>query len=252
MIVTKLGGLPFLHDRFSDRMLLSGVAVVRQMSLPARIQDTTESLASYLSPETALRVRQEEGITAQIPSTALPPSQQERVSEVLDAICSKAPIWKPLFTVPLRFRLLEDDSGALGCSCYAFPQHIFLAPRAFSNRIELAEQLVHECCHNWMYMLEELGAFQPTARGRKFELPSGTSNRSVTEVIGAAHVSAALCRWYEWHLNEASASIRLEQLRTYLKGCLTILDSLTEQDITPAGVEVACRLAHIMSRRSHV
>jgi hypothetical protein len=71
-------------------------------------------------------------------------------------------------------------------------------------------------------------------------LPSGTSNRSIAEVLGAAHVVTNLL---ELHGNRLSGgnTARSEELRDYLEGCRKIIRTQLHA-LTPVGKEIATRL----------
>jgi hypothetical protein len=71
--------------------------------------------------------------------------------------------------------VLRGDSGAVSASSYRWPQHVLLADAAFTSARELREQLVHELCHQWLYLMEELWALN--AQGADLiVLPSGTGD----------------------------------------------------------------------------
>lgn len=103
---------------------------------------------------------------------------------------------------------------------------------------ELREQVVHELSHQWLYLIEELWALEIHG-ARHTTLPSGTADRAPAEVLGAAHVAAALIRMYR--ASTTAPAARLARLADYGSGCLELLGVL-DNDLTDAGHSVARRL----------
>jgi len=239
-IQRTFGGLPFLDDAFDARRLLTAVIAFRahrcgieeanQIGVDARL---------LLSP----RVARELMSTAQSPNIRSRPlwtDGQEAVDDALASIRRRVPAWAPLLDLPVEFRELQVP-GPISCSCYSWPQHVFLAPEAFASSLELTEQILHELDHNWIYLIEEVVPLHPPTAQARFVLPSGTGNRTVAEVIGAGCVAAMLLRWYDGH-PDPRAREREHYLTSYLDGCLTILRALPNGDLTEAGAEVRASL----------
>ena len=105
------------------------------------------------------------------------------------------PAWAPLLSLPVRYARLHPDGGAISASSRDWPQHVLLADDAFASDAELREQLVHELAHQWLYLIEDIWPLDRPGAAR-LTLPSGTRDRAPAEVLGAAHVAAALTRMY--------------------------------------------------------
>jgi hypothetical protein len=89
--------------------------------------------------------------------------------------------------------------------------------------------------------MEELWRFErPSAR--PVMLPSGTANRSPSEVLGAAHVAAVLIRLYT-AAGDAPEG-RLEKLAVYRAGCLTLLDQIAD-DLADLGRDIVRHLKEV-------
>jgi hypothetical protein len=74
----------------------------------------------------------------------------------------------------------------------------------------------------------------------RLTLPSGTNGRAPAEVLGAAHVAAALIRMYA-AAGGPGASSRICTLTAYGKGCLDVAQAASP-DLTEAGTMIAQRL----------
>jgi len=115
-----------------------------------------------------------------------------------------------------------------------WPQHVLLAEAAFVSERELREQLVHELCHQWLYLVQELWTLADP-QAEEVTLPSGTPGRAPDEVLGAAHVAAALIRLYRASCDGPRG--RIEHLIGYGNACLESAHGLTD-----AGTRLAERL----------
>lgn len=235
MIVRELlGGVPFVDDEFRWEAVLAAVAGRRAWSLGVLDAQALRSCdpRQLLTPSAGRALRIQESIDREIQSAPLSPLQAARVRSALDEVQEAFPQWRGVLGLPLEVRALLDP-GVISCSCYAWPQHVFLSPAAFSSDAELREQVIHEICHNWLYLIEELWRLHRAGDGRLFRLPSGTAGRNIAEVIGAAHVAASLLRWYG--RREAPAESRSSVLGEYLHGCLDTLGGLEPEALTATG-----------------
>lgn len=171
------------------------------------------------------------------------PAQRRMVSAAIDSAVAVRPEWHAYFALPVRFLLLPADSKAISASAPHWPQHIMLSHDAFGSAGELREQVVHEFCHQWMYLLEEVCPLERGHSSRDLVLPSGTSERSPREVLGAAHVGLALIDLYS---TTSETQGHVDALRAYVRGCLDVADTI-EELLTDEGVQLGRR----MRRRLH-
>ena len=74
----------------------------------------------------------------------------------------------------------------------------------------------------------------------RLTLPSGTRDRAPSEVLGAAHVAAALARLYAT-AGGPGAESRISALTAYGQGCLDLAQAASA-DLTEAGTTIAQRL----------
>jgi hypothetical protein len=235
---TALGGLPFLNDGFVSTRLLAAVAAVRHVQAEriGAVGDLSDAQAeAWLAPARAFMLRRG---GPPMPAAPLTPRRRGMVADAVEGLGVAVPGWEPLLRLPVRFALLEPPNGAISASSRMWPQHVLLAEEAFATARELAEQVVHELCHQWLYLIEEVWALEvPDAR--RATLPSGTADRSPAEVLGAAHVAAALVRLYR--AGADAPPDRIGRLSQYGDHCLGLLDGM-EDDLTEAGRDVARRL----------
>ncbi|RCG33334.1 TetR family transcriptional regulator [Sphaerisporangium album] len=235
-----LGGLPFLDEEFAAKRLLAAVAAARHVTAErqgkaGRITDN--ALETWLAPSGALLL----GGGQPIPAIPLAPVQKDQVNGALTELGSLIPTWTALTTLPVRYACLHVPNGAISASSRAWPQHVLLAEDAFATPLELREQITHELAHQWLYLMEELWRIElPSAR--PVTLPSGTANRSPSEVLGAAHVAAVLTRLYA-EAGDAPEG-RLERLAAYQAGCLALLDQIAD-DLTDLGRDIARHLKEV-------
>ncbi|MET7573385.1 HEXXH motif-containing putative peptide modification protein [Streptomyces sp. NPDC005492] len=230
--------MPFLDRGFTVPRLFGGVVAVRQMhgarmnveGLPAK-----DDLAAWLSPEVAVLTRPN---ASPVPARQLSVPRIRRIRRSVRELGDLVPFWRPLMELPMRYHLLEQGDTSLSASTYLWPQQILLGDAAFDNSQALDELLVHEMCHQWLYLIEELWPFD-VSNARRVALPSGTPNRAPREVIGAAHVAATTIRMYQ-ALNIHDGP-RVDYFTSYGRGCLELLDQLDE-DLTPAGRIIAGHL----------
>jgi hypothetical protein len=188
-----------------------------------------------LTPAWSLALRPED---TPMPAAPLCRRNKAKISEALNQLAIRIPEWTPLLTLPVRYALMHPSNGAISASSRAWPQHILLAEEAFRSDVTLREHIIHELAHQWLYLIQEIWAFQ-TRGGQNLTLPSGTGTRSVAEVIGAAHVAAALITMYA--AIGGAPTDRRDHLTWYGSGCLTVLQE-AEGDLTDAGRQVVRRL----------
>lgn len=235
-------GYPFLNRRFNAQRLMAAVSASRlhRFGLPLTPQHCRDVLSPAIESSFAASGR---GFIRFSPASD---SHLADISDALASLRSFELAWQPLLDIPVRYGLLTD-SQAISCSSPGYPQHIFLSPAAFDDRSELREQLLHEFCHVWLYLLQEVVRLVEMP-DESFTLPSGTANRNAEEVFGAAHVACTLCIYYCGLSRSATApgsdvrmlrelsARRLEQLRPYAVGCIAILHALrVQQSMTPEG-----------------
>lgn len=238
--LTRLvGGVPFLDEGFRSSALLAAVAVVRSRESP-EVELTPETARELLLPSAALTLRRRQGIHVDIPSAPLSASHAARVEAAFAELRHAAPSWNGLLDLPLTVLRLRAGE-ATSCSSYGVPQHVFLSDSAFTQSVELEEFLLHEICHNWMYLVEEVRVLHDPAFEVLSTLPTGTGGRNPTEVIGASHVAATLIRWYTLR-GRTQDQRRIADLRVYLRGCLELLAGFPRATLTATGWEVAERL----------
>ncbi|KOT64390.1 MULTISPECIES: aKG-HExxH-type peptide beta-hydroxylase [Streptomyces] len=226
-VPAQLGGWPFLDDGHIPRRLLTAVACVRlaRRDGPSPAPAPQE-LAAVLAPDEALRIRALD-LSQPPPCGDLAPARHDAIGEALHQIAERVPAWAVLLTaLPVAYLPLPADRTGISASCFAWPQHVLLSERAFAHPAVLAEQILHELCHQWLYLCQELIPLQRPGPLPRITLPSGTGGRSPAELLGAAHVTCALTRLWPWL--EVAAPLRderLAQLRTYLRGCRSLLSA---------------------------
>jgi hypothetical protein len=233
--VSMLHGLPFIDDGFGSPILLAGAIAVRQraaLTAGLCVEGSVPADERWLLPERAVQMRPG---AKPIPHRALTCGQRTMIADAIDRLRTEMPAWGPLFNLPVRYVGMEESSAAISASSILWPQHILLGMAAFETRNEVREQLVHEMCHQWLYLVEELWPLEPPG-ARRLILPSGTPDREPREVLGAAHVAAALVRLYR----AVGADDQIQMLLDYGRECLALLDEDT--DLTDTGRFVAQRL----------
>ncbi|NHU42998.1 HEXXH motif-containing putative peptide modification protein [Rhodococcus sp. A14] len=241
-LLAEVGGLPFLDGEFRASRLLSAVCAVRawREGVHDRGHINWSELKVLLLPEYAIEANRRMRSPADIASEPLSADEQADIDAALEGLAHDVPEWEALLKLPVRVKRLVR-SEAMSCSCFFAPQHIYISPRAFSDEVLLGEYLLHELCHNWTYLLEELEPLQTFQALERFTLPSGTQNKQPTELLGAAYVSATLVRWYR-RRGLAGEESRINLLTRYLDGCLDLIDDPTCRPLTPTGLAVAFRL----------
>ncbi|GAA4626826.1 hypothetical protein GCM10023196_036660 [Actinoallomurus vinaceus] len=243
--LTELGGMPLIDDGFVPGRLLAALAAARSVRARrlALVTGADPDPLRWVRPQEAIRLRDDPPL---IPSLPLTPSEERKVAAVLDEAADLVPVWRPLLALPIQYLLYHPDGGAASASAVMWPQHILLAKVAFTTPATLREQVIHELCHQWLYAIQELWPLEATDPPPRVALPSGTPNRSPGEVIGAAHVMAALLRLHRADparpsVFDAPHERHIAGLAAYARGCFQTLDSLQEH-LTPAGLQITRRL----------
>jgi hypothetical protein len=193
--VTDLAGLPFIDDSFTARRLLALIVAVRCAEAQRRglaAMAAPADTGAWLAPALAFALSTS---TTPVPALPLAPARRRAVSHALAGVAELMPSWAPLLRLPVRYARLHPARGAISASSRDWPQHVLLAEDAFTTSRELREQVVHELAHQWLYLIEDIWPVQAPGAGT-LTLPSGTRDRSPAEVLGAAHVAAALARMY--------------------------------------------------------
>ncbi len=237
--LADLGGLPFIDDRFAARRLLAITAAVRYhaarqrgLAGPVPAQETE----AWLGPARTLALSTS---CTPMPARPLTATRRQQVTRTLAALTDMMPPWRKLLALPVRYALLYPAHGAISASSRDWPQHVLLADEAFATNRELAEQVVHELAHQWLYLIEDIWPLQHPGAAT-LTLPSGTRDRTPAEVLGAAHVAAALIRLYRQHATDWAAD-RIQALTGYGTGCLT-LAAAAKANLTDTGILFAHRL----------
>jgi hypothetical protein len=231
-ILLMFDGMPFLDDWFDAGRLLAAVVSVRQVQAKRQGLLPLHDPMGWLEPEQAVRCR----ANAE-PVASYPMSQDRRklVQEAREDISRLVPAWGQLVAwLPVNYLMREGD--ALSGSSFWWPQHVFIGEASFSSVLELREHVLHEQCHQWLYLLEEIFAID-LVDSPGLTLPSGTSDRTPREVIGAAHVAAALIRLYR----AAALPDHVGPLTDYGRGCLDLLNR-HDHTLTDAGRAITARL----------
>ncbi len=98
---------------------------------------------------------------------------------------------------------------------------------------------MHELAHQWLYLIEDIWPLGAPGAAR-LTLPSGTRDRTLPKVLGAAHVAATLIRLYGT-AGGPHAATRISGLARYGQGCLEIAQGAAA-DLTDAGHQISQRL----------
>lgn len=234
-LASLFGGLPFLDHNFAVGRFLAAVACVRRHHATQLGWDDTIQSEQLLDVDTVAQLRNSLGMAGTLRRTETTAAHVQQIRSATRSILAVRSDWQPFFNIPLQFHAFPD-SDVISFSTYSLPQQLFLGSRAFVTEAELSEQIMHELTHTWTYMIEELWRFHRWEDTRKFRLPSGTADRTATEVLSAGYVAAVLIAYY----TTIGATPRVASLHSYLTGCL---DLVTEyEQLTDTGREVAARL----------
>ena len=244
-VQSLFGGWPFIDQSFSPNRLLAGVACMRRhkdvsSGSNPKILETYVSAPPILYPSDAPSDPQ---LHSRNPSA----TELEKIALALKTISERAPHWAALLELPISYRILSGSS-AISSSTAAYPQHVFLHPKALTSIAELEEQLIHELCHNWTYLVEELRPLGVVRPAHTFILPSGTSNKTEIEVLCAGYVAATLMIWYSIQKDFGASEKRCQSLRAYFDGCTQLLP-VAGSDLSEHGVELKGRLLRATSHQ---
>jgi hypothetical protein len=250
LTVLSFDGYPFIDKDFDSNLLLAAVLASRCHRFGLVDITPSKELKILLSP--AIRDLSSSNEITSIKSKPMVEDDLNLIQSQISYMSEKFQQWRSLFLLPIRFGYISTP-GVISCSRPSYPQHIFLAIEAFQNLEELREQLLHEFCHNWLYLLQEVVPLTLVPPNVKFTLPSGTTNRSAEEVLGAAHVAASLIIFYSnslvhnWAKKRQVAMRRMAELSHYLEKCIQQLEQLNSSELlTPAGSELFLRLGTIL------
>jgi hypothetical protein len=238
-VTELLGGWPFLDVEFSPNRLMAAVACSRQLLSSHEGDVNVIPISAFLSPELGDRIRNLQGSNLLRQSEGLSKQQEAAICKSENRIIQRVSNWLPLMRLPRRYRRMVR-TGVISCSCFAHPQTVFLSNEAFRSDEELDEQIVHELCHVWSYLIEEVMPFHCDPCEATFTLPSGTSGKNATEVLGAAYVGAVLYTWYLASDDNCDPVGRKEELRAYIEGCLAIVYNVS--GYSESGYELITRL----------
>jgi hypothetical protein len=231
--LNQCGGLPFIDHGFVPMTLLTAVAAVRRKADPA----AHPQLGDYLDPANAVAIfeRHSRCPAIELEWTELSEDQVARTDKGIDEILAAAPDWRPLFDIPLRYRRWVGDG--ISSTSVLIPQTVYLGDRAFRSGIPLTETLVHEHAHVWLNFIAEVEDLQREGAPLDFVLASGTGERTLRNVLHAAHFAAAAVKHYlRSGPLDAHAEERKDYLVDYLGGCLDT--SAGHPYLTPMGVRV--------------
>lgn len=243
-ITTNFGGIPFLDEEFQPQRVLAAVATLRIQRLKGKLCDLSAQFdkanpQQVLTPAYARQIYKCEpkdiGLHCKKPS----PTELQKIRQAESTIISVCPTWKPLVSLPIEFLKLTDSTHGISASVDVLPQHIFLSDQAFITDDELCEQILHELCHNWMYLISEVWKLHWTGTKVYVTLPSGTSEITPSKLLGSMHVVTVLIKFYDARKLFIGKPGR--DLTGYRSGCAELISAI-ENCFTDAGREVASRL----------
>jgi len=235
--------LPLLDVELDPAPLLEAVAAKRRQQgwLLGRAGDDVKA---YMDPEQAQKIADQIfGPASQMdpyahgayePTGAL----KQSIADAQATIAQNYPDWSRCRELPVRV-LISTYPYILGYSCLLHPQTIYLGLPSFGGNSPdlLVDNYLHEYAHIWLYLVQEISPFSAERHGRRYTLPSGTSNRSVTATVDAAYVAAVLRKYY----HKTGNVERRRELTAYLAGCL--MQIRNDPDLTAIGLSVCRRLA---------
>jgi len=237
-IINEFGGLPLISDAFDVNKLLAALSVIRRFEYSStfNLEDIDETPNIEFSVNFAIKLRSLKKSTNKIKSRKLSQSEEYAVIAALKEIERDFPLVSHYLVLPIDFKFLMS-SEAISASCFSSPQTIFLGRKAFITSVELREQIIHELSHNYIYALEEVVQLTTHGSKRAFTLPSGTGNRTASELVGAAAVACTLIKYYSL-FDLIGFQDRLNYLTLYLEGCLSVLTNEAHDLLTHEGREV--------------
>lgn len=210
--------LPILDPSYPYNDLLSAVTAIRKVRAGSNnIIIENEDLKEYMKPEVALKISCATLEFDPPPHSEVSDGERELIDDSIERIKNKFPEWSLPFSLNVSFLKLPDGYGAISGSAQKWPQHILLSSEAM-NSTEIEEQLIHEFCHQWQYMIQEILPTNKFSRDQTLILPSGTADRAPSEVLGAGHVAATLVNYYR-----VVDPPQVKTLLDYASGCNDIL-----------------------------
>jgi hypothetical protein len=242
LLTSLFGGVPFLDDTFDAAGLLTAVACVRRHLDEGRGLPTLE-LGAYLQPDIALQSARRRGGLVAIASSKLDDDLARRVEAAILDVVEAVPGWRPLFALPIVFRQIHDEH-VVSRTIPAIPQHVYLGLEAFRAEEVLRESIVHEVSHVWLAIVTEVWPLHDAQVAGDFSLPSGTANKTATQVLFACLFAASVHRYYE----TLGLTSRSAPFARYLAESLNILESYG--GLTAAGEDLRKGLA-AHSRSAH-
>ena len=227
---TALTSVPLLGLSYPYVQLMTLVACVRRYRKTGDAEAASKSkdLSIEFVPEQAVATYSGHNNQVGLPLKRLPLEMNRQAESALHEIVDAYPAWIGALSLPIRFCIL-DRAGAISASADALPQHIFLSAEAFETATQLREQVLHELSHQWLYLLAEVSPLDAKPSFSSFSLPSGTSNRKASEVLGAAHVAINLLT-----VNQRSPDLlefptrRVDELKSYLRDCFSTLEQSSD------------------------
>lgn len=216
----SLGGLPFVSTNFDTGRLASAVVAVRSIRAQ-RLNACLDGGINWFDPVTACLTRRP---LVPLLLDRLSEAYDEAITQAIDSLMTLFPVWRPYFALPIRYCAMPSELSGISGSIIDYPQHIMLSDETLHDVTELPGQLLHEMCHQWLYLVEELWPLQ-TSESVLIELPSGTPDRQPREVLGAAHVAVALAMYHR-ELSDRHPGVGL--LVDYARKCLVLLDEAAD------------------------
>lgn len=211
------GGWPFIDNNFNAEAAFSATVALRayrsaELGLSGKLPLWEPTIGAGLFSEKGKN----------IPSRSADAKEKRSVKRALQRITLIMPEWSQLLRLRVEIKTLEADQW-ISCSSPNWPQHIFLQPYVYTDEGQLCEQLIHELCHNWIYLLSEGWRLAHPDDQPQYVLYTGTARKYAWEVLGASHVAAALIRWYT-KFDEPWAQSRCLYLGNYLRHGLKVID----------------------------
>ncbi|MEM9663155.1 MAG: HEXXH motif-containing putative peptide modification protein [Planctomycetota bacterium] len=217
-------GMPMVQFDYPYDRLLAASAAFRVVRY-AKFHDAAADTSHTLDP-----LKIEEYTSTKCPYPLLDADFLSNVPDALRDITTTVSEWVAPFALPVVYRHYPVENGD-AASCAAWPQQIAFGPSTFRSPQRLRENLIHEFCHQWHYILQEIVPFDRYPEfPRDLVLPSGTRGRTASEVIGALHVSVALAVWRTRRGRQNDVA----PLRAYAQGCVDVLGQNDER-LTPLG-----------------
>lgn len=223
--------LPILYSEYPYAELLGAVNAIRRVRAENRgVLAHPVEMKELMEPERALMVSCAVLEMSPPPYERVTLEEQARIEDTLQELSSQFPSWSVPLSLQIVFLKLPDDYGAISGSAQKWPQHILLSREGLEAG-EIAEQLIHEFCHQWQYLIQEILPSNKYSRDRTLKLPSGTPERAPSEVLGAGHVAATLVEYYK-----VADPPQVPPLLEYARGCSQLLrensDRLSETGLT--------------------